>query len=84
MEQAVEKVRKELINLSPRVWPMATAIEFQKPPAPTTYVDVKVRLPETIDALMKKVLRQWHAYSEQVGITPLRFGNATIVKLPGD
>ncbi len=84
VEQAVEKVRRELINLAPGLLPMSAAMEFQKPPAPTTYVDAKVRLPAAIDALMKKVLRQWHFYSEQVGITPLRFGNATIVKLHDD
>jgi hypothetical protein len=46
------------MNLSPMVFPVATALEFQEPSSSTAEL-IEERLPKAIDDLMKKVHSQW-------------------------
>jgi hypothetical protein len=64
---ALDKLRRDLINLSPAILPTATAIDFQPPPSPKDYVATKDSLPSAIGDLMKKVRTHWHRYHGPVG-----------------
>lgn len=64
-EVRLEKYQRELMNLSPAVFPTATAMDFQRSPRPEGSVDAKDRLPAAIDGLMKQVLRHWHRYYDE-------------------
>jgi hypothetical protein len=60
LEVRLDKLRRELMNLSPSVFPTATAFDFR--PASIQSSDVKQRLPAAINYLMQHVLRHWHKY----------------------
>jgi len=82
MQIALEKIRRELIDQSPNVLPVSVAVGFQKPPEfYTEFVTAEERILPMTEDLMDKVLGQWQRYGERVGITPLKFRTATIVKL---
>jgi hypothetical protein len=81
IESALGKIRAELINQSPSLFPTSVALEFQKAPDKDGYTDVRDRLPKAIDELMKVVHRQWGKYAEQKGIAPMRFRESPVVKL---
>ena len=75
----VDKMRAELINLSPRLFTTSDALDFREkePPVPPgTLVDEGLdlsdtRVPREIDHLMKTVLKLWGRYGEAAGISPL-------------
>lgn len=59
-EVAVDKLRGELINLAPALLTTATAMDLRKPDLQWT--EVKKRLPDEINRLMKVVRHKWHVY----------------------
>ena len=81
IETVVEKIRAELMNMAPDIIPVATALDFQKPPATIDYIDVSERLPNRVDQLLKKIHSHWSHYAEKSGIEPMRFADTPLVKL---
>ncbi|MDO8680626.1 MAG: hypothetical protein Q7R30_19080 [Acidobacteriota bacterium] len=57
IEYRVERIRTELINLSPSLFPVSVTLEFQKPSI--TKIELKERVPSLVDGLMKAVLSEW-------------------------
>jgi hypothetical protein len=86
---AVDKIRAELINMSPQLFTTSDALDFREkePPIPPgTLVSEEpyladTRVPRELDHLMKTLLRLWQGYGEAAGIAPLRFDDSPIVKL---
>ena len=60
IEKRVDDIRGELMNAAPFTLTTATAIDFQKPAHES--VDVRKRVIETTEALLKKIHSKWHAY----------------------
>jgi hypothetical protein len=81
-ERALDKIRVELVNLSPDLFPVAVALDFQKKESGKNGdIDPSVRVPQAIQDLMKTVERHWSHFAEQAGITPLQFRENPVVKL---
>jgi hypothetical protein len=80
---ALEKMRKELVNLSPEILTTSEAFDFrEKPPEENGLAGLsEQRVPREIDHLMTTILRHWGRRGEAVGITPLKFKETPIVKL---
>jgi hypothetical protein len=80
---ALEKVRNELIDLAPTVFPSSTALDFKdKAPLPEGSLGISDdRVPIQIEELMQKVRSHWSRYAEEAGIAPMKFGEKPVVKI---
>jgi hypothetical protein len=83
LDLALKKMRKELVDLSPQVFTTSEALDFRETvwSDPETLALSDDRVPKEIDHLMATILDHWRRRGEAVGITPLKYKAATIVKL---